>query len=273
MNVMEEDRGWMGEREQSRSGRRGLLYSMALLFFAMIISGCRSTQSPTLTLSVAASLEDSITEIEVAYKRDHEVEFRNNFGASGTLAREIEQGAPVDAFISAGAKPMDQLATEGLLNAGSRMNLLRNSLVLIAPSGSDLKGFEGLTGRLVRLIAVGDPASVPAGQYGKQTLDTLHLYEKLKSKIVLGKDVRQVLTYVETGNADAGLVYATDARLSHRVQVVAMAPENSHDPIVYPLAVIKNSQNQSAAHEFMAFLRSPESRAIFERHGFRMAQQ
>jgi molybdate transport system substrate-binding protein len=136
-----------------------------------------------------------------------------------------------------------------------------------------LKGFEGLTGRLVRLIAVGDPASVPAGQYGKQTLDTLHLYEKLKSKIVLGKDVRQVLTYVETGNADAGLVYATDARLSHRVQVVAMAPENSHDPIVYPLAVIKNSQNQSAAHEFMAFLRSPESRAIFERHGFRMAQQ
>jgi molybdate transport system substrate-binding protein len=262
----------MGARKQSRFGRHnGVLHSTALLCLAMTLCSCRSTQRTNLTLSVAASLQDSVTEIEAAYQRDHAVEFRNNFGASGTLAREIEQGAPVDAFISAGGRPMNQLETEGLLLPGSRMDLLRNSLVLIAPSGSGLKGFEGLTEKQVRLIALGDPASVPAGQYGKQTLDTLHLYDKLKSKIVLGKDVRQVLTYVETGNADAGVVYATDAQISDRVRVVAVEPENSHDPIVYPLALINGSKSQSAAREFIGFLRSPTARAIFERHGFRMA--
>jgi len=224
-----------------------------------------------LTLSVAASLQDSITEIEAAYQREHAIEFRNNFGASGTLAREIEQGAPVDAVISAGAGPVDQLESEGLLLAGSRRGLLRNSLVLIAPTGSSLKRFEDLTGRQVRTVALGDPASVPAGQYGKQTLQALHLYDELQSKIVFGKDVRQVLTYVETGNADAGLVYLTDAQISHQSQIVAEAPVNSHDPIVYPIAQIKRSQNESSARDFIAFLGSPAARAIFERHGFKMA--
>jgi molybdate transport system substrate-binding protein len=263
--------GGMGAKEKSRFGRHALLYSTALLCAAITISGCRTAQRPNLTLSVAMSLQVSITEIEAVYQRNHAIEFRNNFGASGILAREIEQGAPVDAFVSAGAKPMDQLEREGLLLAGSRTDLLRNTLVLIAPTGSGLRGFEGLSAKQVRLIALGDPASVPAGEYGKETLDTFHLYEELRSKIVLGKDVRQVLTYVETGNADAGLVYATDAQASDRVQVVAVAPENSHHPIVYPLAVIKNSQHKSAARDFMAFLQSPVARAIFERHGFRMA--
>ena len=212
-----------------------------------------------------------MAEIEAAYQRDHRVEFRNNFGASGTLAREIEQGAPVDAFISAGARPMDQLKGEGLLLGDSRADLLRNTLVLIAPRGTGLRGFEGLSGRQVRTIALGDPASVPAGLYGKQSLEALHLYDALKAKIVLGKDVRQVLSYVETGDADAGLVYATDAQVSDNVHVVAEAPENSHDPIVYPVAQIKGSQSESAAREFIAFLRSATARAIFERHGFRMA--
>jgi molybdate transport system substrate-binding protein len=212
-----------------------------------------------------------MTEIEAAYQREHRVEFRNNFGASGTLAREIEQGAPVDALISAGTRPMEQLAREGLLLEGSRADLLRNTLVLIAPRGSELRGFEDLSGKQVRTIALGEPASAPAGLYGKQSLEALHLYDALKAKIVLGKDVRQVLTYVETGDADAGLVYATDAQVSNDVHVVAEAPENSHDPIVYPVAQIKGSRNRSAARGFMAFLRSATARAIFERHGFRMA--
>jgi molybdate transport system substrate-binding protein len=212
-----------------------------------------------------------MTEIEAAYQREHRVEFRNNFGASGTLAREIEQGAPVDALISAGTRPMEQLAREGLLLEGSRADLLRNTLVLIAPRGSELRGFEGLSGKQVRTIALGEPASVPAGLYGKQSLEALHLYDALKAKIVLGKDVRQVLTYVETGDADAGLVYATDAQMSNNVLVVAEAPENSHDPIVYPAAQTKGSQNALATRGFLAFLRSATARAIFERHGFRMA--
>lgn|GEM_PF-220873 len=260
-----------GASERMRFKFLNLYFAVALQCFALLFIACHSAHRSTLTLSVAASLQDSMMEIEAAYQRDHSIEFRNNFGASGTLAREIEQGAPVDAFISAGAKPMDQLESEGLLLTGSRMNLVRNSLVLIAPLGSSLKEFGSLTERQVRLIALGDPVSVPAGRYGRQTLEALHLYDKLKSKLVLGKDVRQVLTYVETGNADAGIVYATDAQISHRVQVAAVAPENSHEPIVYPAAEIKRSQSEAVAGDFITFLRSPTARAIFERHGFKMA--
>ena len=253
-----------------------ILQSAVVLFCsATLLISCRHNQRTTLRISVAASLQDSIAEIEAAYKRDHQVEFRNNFGASGTLAREIEEGAPVDAFISAGEKPMDQLQSEGLLVSGSRVDLLHNSMVLIAPPKSTLKGFDGLTAKQVRTLAMGDPASVPAGQYGKQTLEALHLYAEIRSKIVLGKDVRQVLTYVETGDADAGLVYATDAATSHRVQVVAVAPEDWHDPISYPVAEVKWHSNESADRtaikDFLAFLQSPAAKAIFERHGFRMA--
>lgn len=248
--------------------------SMAIvaLCATIIMSGCRTQSHPVLTLSVAASLQDAMTEVEAEYQHEHgAVEFRNNFGSSGTLAREIEQGAPVDAFLSAGEKPMDQLEAEGMLQPGTRSNFVRNSLVLIAPSGSNLQGFDQLVSSGVRLIALGDPASVPAGQYGKQTLNFFHLYDKLQSKIVLGKDVRQVLTYVETGNADAGLVYATDAQISQTVRVVAVAPEDSHDPIVYPLAEIKGSHNDDAIRAFIAFLNSPKAQAIFERHGFKAA--
>jgi len=260
----------VGERQGGRVAVT-LALRVIVLGSLAIITACRSPRPTTLTISIAASLQNSITEIEAAYQRDHAVEFRNNFGASGTLAREIEQGAPVHVFISAGPRPMDQLQSKGLLTDGSRMDLLRNSLVLIAPSGSGLKRFEDLTNAQIRTFALGDPASVPAGQYGKQTLEALHLYDRLKSKIVLGKDVRQVLTYVQTGDADAGLVYATDAQTLNGIKIVAVAPENSHEPIVYPIGAIKGAQNQSAAREFLAFLYSPAARAIFERHGFKMA--
>jgi molybdate transport system substrate-binding protein len=134
-----------------------------------------------------------------------------------------------------------------------------------------LKGFEGLTDKSIRLIALGDPASVPAGQYGRQTLTALHLIDKLNAKLVIGKDVRQVLTYVETGNADAGIVYGTDAAASERVRIVAIAPESSHEPIVYPVAVVQASRNQDAARKFIEYLSSSAAKAIFIQHGFTIA--
>lgn len=245
----------------------------ALLGLAVMkANGCHRTQHPVLTLSIAASLQPAIDEVEAAYERQYGViEFRNNFGSSGTLAREIEQGAPVDAIILAGPKPMDQLESHGLLVAGTRLNLLRNTLVLIVPESSHRGGLNELTRSDVRLIALGDPASVPAGQYGRQALDALHLYDKVSAKLVLGQDVRQVLAYVETGNADAGFVYATDALSSKKVHVAETVPEFLHDPIVYPMAVVKDTRNEQAAREFEVFLRSPEAMAIFSRHGFRMA--
>ena len=238
----------------------------------LLLDGCHSRSSQVITVSAAASLQDAIVEIEASYQLSSKnIEFRNNFGSSGTLAREIEDGAPVDVFLSAAAKPMNDLDSKGLIEPGTRRNLLRNSLVLIAPHGSQLKGFDGLEDKSVRLIALGDPASVPAGQYGKQTLTSLHLDEKLQSKLVLGKDVRQVLTYVETGNADAGLVYATDALVSSRVRIVAVAPDSSHDPIVYPAAVIKTSTNKAAARSFIQYLNGSAAKAIFIKHGFTIA--
>jgi molybdate transport system substrate-binding protein len=245
---------------------------LLLCLLAMLLGGCRAASRPVLTLSVAASLHDAIIEVEAEYTREHsEIDFRNNFGSSGTLAREIEQGAPVDALLSAGSKPMDQIDAEGLLMPGTRANLLKNRLVLVAPKDSRLGGFAGLTGKDVRLIALGEPSSVPAGQYGREALTYFHLYDNVSSKLVLGKDVRQVLTYVETGNADAGLVYSSDALLSTRVRVVAVAPDDSHDPIVYPIAVVKGTRNEKDARAFLGFLTTPAAQAIFLRHGFTMA--
>jgi molybdate transport system substrate-binding protein len=242
---------------------------LSLLILLLFVPGCRSHHKTTLTLSVAASLKDALTEIEHAYQQQHpDVVLQNNYGSSGTLALEIEQGAPVDLFLSASSKPMNDLEQKGLLLAGSRRDLLRNEIVLIAPLQSSLKDFSGLTDGSVKLIAIGDPASVPAGQYGQQTLTSLQLLDKIRSKFVLGKDVRQVLTYVETGNADAGIVYATDAHISTRVRIVTSAPAGSHSPVVYPVAVLKDSRSADAARDFETFLSSPAARAIFEKAGF-----
>jgi molybdate transport system substrate-binding protein len=243
-----------------------------LLALAVSMGACRAPRRVTLTISVAASVQDAIVEAEAVYQRDHTgIDFRNNFGSSGTLAREIEEGAPVDAFLSVASKPMDDLEAKGLIAPGTRRNLLRNSLVLIAPRNSALRDFQGLTDPSVQLIALGDPASVPAGQYGRQTLAALHLLDRLNKKLVLGGDVRQVLTYVETGNADAGIVYATDAQSSSRVRIVAVAPDSTHDPIVYPAAVIKTSQNGVTARNFIEYLSRPEAQVIFVKHGFTIA--
>jgi molybdate transport system substrate-binding protein len=247
---------------------------LAVCLLMMTLGACRDSKRVSLTISAAASLQETLGEVETLYLFGHTtVDFRNNFGSSGTLAREIEQGAPVDVFISAAAKPMEDLDGKGLIATGTQKILLHNSLVLIAPLDSKLQGFAGLGDPSTRLIAVGDPASVPAGQYAQQTLNALHLYDQLKGKLVLGKDVRQVLTYIETGNADAGFVYATDAQISSRVRVVAIVPESAHEPIVYPAAVIKTSENQGAARSFVEFLGSSEAVAIFTKHGYTLASQ
>ncbi len=247
---------------------------LAVAVLAVLTHPFPSAAQTSLSISAAASLRDAITEVEASYKLTHtRLEFQNNFGSSGTLAVQIDQGDPADVFISAAAKPMDDLEAKGLIVAATRRNLLQNTLALITPLDSTLKGFQDLTAASVRTIALGDPASVPAGQYGRQTLASLHLLDQLSTKLVLAKDVRQVLAYVETGNADAGLVYATDARISSKVRVVAIAPDSAHDPIVYPVAVLKGTHNEVEARDFVESLRSPAARAIFVKYGFTIAAQ
>jgi molybdate transport system substrate-binding protein len=252
---------------------RQLFFGFIIGLAVVICAGSARAQA-TLTVSAAASLKDVIIEAENSYRQSHaKVTFANNFGSSGTLAAQIDQGAPVDLFISAASKPMDDLEKKGLIVAGTRHNLLRNKLVLIAPLDSKLKGFQGLADGSIRIIALGDPSSVPAGQYGSQTLAALHLLDTLKAKFVLAKDVRQVLTYIETGNADAGFVYATDAMTSGRVRVVAVAPEGTHDAIIYPAAVVSGGHNVGSARQFVEFLNSSDAHTIFIKHGFTIAAQ
>ena len=254
-------------------GKANRRAAVALLLLCAL-AGCRGSHQTVLIVSAAASLTDAIQEIEAGYRRDHpDVELRNNFGSSGTLAGQIEEGAPVDVFLSAASKPMDDLEARGLIVAGSRRNLLRNSLVLIVPRGSKLRDFEQLADASVRTIALGDPESVPAGRYGQQTLIGLHLFDRVKPKLVLAKDVRQVLAYVETGNADAGLVYATDAAVSSSVRVAATAPEGSHDAIVYPAAAVASGRHEAAAREFVEYLGSTAAKAVFEKRGFTITTQ
>jgi molybdate transport system substrate-binding protein len=228
------------------------------------------TAAVNLTVSAAISLQDALEQIQAVFAT-HEpgVTLTFNFGGSGALQQQIEHGAPVDVFFSAGTKQMDALDQKGLLLPGTRRNLLANHLVLIVPRDRmDVRTFADLTKPSVQHIAMGEPESVPAGQYAAQTLTAFGLFDTLKPKLVYAKDVRQVLTYVETGDADAGFVYYTDARLSTKAKMIIAAPDSLHAPIVYPVAVLKSSPHPGQAKEFEEFLSSPEAREICENQKF-----
>jgi molybdate transport system substrate-binding protein len=259
--------------------RRFITGSLLILFFGGL-AGTRTArvaaeQSSSITVSAAISLKDSLDEVGHLYATRHpaaKVAF--NYGGSGTLQRQIEQGAPVDVFFLAAEKQMDDLAAQGLVATETRRDIVANSLVLITLASSTMvRGIEDLSRLQVSAIALGEPGTVPAGMYARQTLEHMGFFAAIERKIVYAKDVRAVLTYVETGNADAGFVYRTDALTSQKVRVVATAPADSHDPIVYPAAVLKNSKNAAAAREFLDFLEGPEARAVFEKYGFTPAEK
>ncbi|MEH2045575.1 molybdate ABC transporter substrate-binding protein [Nostoc sp.] len=224
----------------------------------------------SILVSAAASLKEALEEIKPLYQQNKSnINISYNFGASGALQQQIEQGAPADIFISAGKKQVDALEEKGLLLPGSRTNLANNRLVLIvAQDVVGINSFYNLTDSKIKKIAIGEPRSVPAGQYGEQVLKKLKLYDRLKSKFVFANNVRQVLAAVESGNAEAGLVYATDAKISNKVKVVVAADDKFHSPIVYPVAIIKSSKNLSAAKEFVQFLSGSEVKTVLRKYGF-----
>ena len=184
------------------------------------------------------------------------------------MQEQIEQGAPVDVFMSAALKQMKALEEGGLILEGSKKELLENKVVLIVPNDSTLNitSFEDIT--KAETIALGDPASVPVGQYSEEIFTSLGMLDKVKEKATYGKDVTEVLTWIATGNADAGVVYATDAKSSADVKVVAEAPEGSVSKAIYPVAVVKDSKVQDAAKTFVDYLASDEAIGIFQKYGF-----
>lgn len=232
-------------------------------------------ESSTLLVAAAASLQDALEEISPLFEQANpDVAINYNFAASGPLQQQIEQGAPVDVFISAASRQMDALQEKNLILANTRRNLLTNSLVLIVPENSTLglTGFRQLTNSSVQRIAVGEPRSVPAGQYAEELFRNLGILEQLQPKFVYGNSVRNVLAAVESGNADAGVVYTTDARISNQITQVATAPDDLHSPIVYPIAIIQGNRNVQSARQYVQFLQSDTAKTIFERFGFDIAQ-
>jgi molybdate transport system substrate-binding protein len=230
----------------------------------------QSTQPSDLTVSAAVSLQDALEAIQPVYEeKKTEVNITYNFGSSGSLQQQIEQGAPVDIFISAAAKQMNALEAKNLLLPGTRRDLLRNKVVLIVPKdNTTIKSFEDLGTDALTQIALGEPESVPAGKYAEEILTSLGILDAVTPKAVYGKDVRQVLNYVATGNVDAGIVYISDAKASDDVKVVATAPEDSHSPVIYPIAVLQDSANPQAAKKLEDFLFTFEAQTMFKEYGF-----
>ncbi|MDR7080384.1 molybdate transport system substrate-binding protein [Neobacillus niacini] len=260
-----------------------LFFSMML--FLLAVAGCSSneqTKKPEekkqeapaekveLTVSAAASLQDALNEIKTSFEKENSnVTVNYNFGASGALGQQISQGAPVDLFFSAAEDKFDKLVQDGLIEESKGIDLVGNELVLVVPSDSnkEIKAFEDLT--KADKMSIGTPEAVPAGQYAKETLEKLNVWQAIEGKVVYAKDVRQVLTYVETNNVDAGIVYKTDALISQKVEIAATAAENSHAPIIYPLGVIKNSTHAKEAQLFYDYLQNENSMKTFEKYGFK----
>lgn len=256
--------------------------SALLLLLATTAAGCRDRDGDAaartvVTVAAAASLRDVMADAEARYEGAHpDVDVRTTLGASGVLQRQIEQGAPIDVFASAAEAPMDALMQRGSIDPRSRRLLAGNELVLIVPATAGengVRGFDDLATARARRVALGAPASVPAGDYADEVLRTLGIREAVLKKAVLGQDVRAVLAYVASGEADAGIVYRTDAAAAGgRVRVVAPAPTGSHTPITYPIAVTTATGNPEAARAFAGFLLGPEGQAILRARGFRVGE-
>jgi len=224
-----------------------------------------------LTMSAAASLKDALGEVQALYKAEKpNANLTINFGGSGTLQQQIEQGAPVDLFFSAAKSNMTALKDKDLLDNDTIKNLLQNKLVLVVPSDSkaNISSFADVTSSAIGKIALGEPTTVPAGKYAQQVFTYYNILDAVTAKTVFAKDVREVLTWVESGNVDAGVVYSTDAKTSSKVTVVATAADGSHDPILYPAAVIKSTKHSVASKDFLNFLTTDKAKAVFVKYGF-----
>ncbi|HEX2925250.1 MAG TPA: molybdate ABC transporter substrate-binding protein [Ruminiclostridium sp.] len=232
-----------------------------------------STEKVELLVSAAASLTDVAADLTELYKKTNpNISLKFTFGSSGALETQIEEGAPADVFMSAALKQMDTLEKKGLLLDGTKKELLVNKVVLVSPkdSGNQITSFNDAASDKVSKIALGEPESVPVGQYAQEVFTTLGIWDKVKAKANFGSDVRQVLTWVENGEVDCGVVYATDAAASGKVKVICEAPKDSHKPVIYPVGVIKSSSHMQEALSFSDFLSTPQAAEIFKKYGFEM---
>lgn len=245
---------------------------MLALLAALVAAPIAVVAAQELTLSVAISMKDATEELGRRFVQSRPgVVLRYNFGSSGELQKQIEAGAPVDLFISAAQHQMDELDRRGLIAAASRRTFARNVLTIVKPADSrvDIARPADLLDARVTKIVVGNPRTVPAGQYAEECLRALGLWDRLKPKLVLAENVRQALDYVARGEVDAGFVYATDAAVRGRdVKEAFRPPEDTYRPATYPVAVIKGARQPALATAFVDLLVSGDGRQVLGRFGF-----
>lgn len=258
---------------------------LCIILVIMAVTGCSSPggngvpadadeqekdEQVSILVAAAASLRYCLEdELQGMFEGLHpNIKVAFSLDSSGKLQKQIEEGADADVFISAATKQMDALKEQGLMVNDSIMELLENKIVLILPADSeeDISNFEDIL--KADIIAVGDPESVPAGQYAKEALENLGLWGEVEKKVSLGTNVTEVLNWIAEGSADAGMVYATDAATTEKVKVVAKAPEGSVSKIIYPIGIVAASTKREAADAFVEFLKTDEAAAVFEKYGF-----
>jgi len=245
---------------------------MKRFLFSLVALLCTAALAAAAELNVfaAASLSDALKELAPLFQTATGHTLRCNFGASGTLARQIKEGAPADVIFSADELRVDQLEKAGLLLPGTRKTILANTLVLVvaAAGGAPVSTLADLTKADIHRVAIGEPATVPAGTYAKEHLQKLGLWQPLLDKLVPLDTVRAVLAAVEAGNAEAGFVYQTDALISKKVKIAVAVPRAEGPKITYPAAVLKDARSPEAARALVAFLAGPDAQSVFFKLGF-----
>jgi molybdate transport system substrate-binding protein len=251
---------------------RNLLVGLLLILSSAAWSAALSAEPAKLIIFAAASLKDALDEVNTAYQRDKGQETATSYAASSTLAKQIEAAAPADIFISADLDWMDFLAKKNLIKPETRANLLGNELVLVAPVDTPVKLSIGPNFPLAQALgngrlAIADPTGVPAGKYGKAALEALGVWGSIADKLAPAENVRATLLLVSRGETPLGIVYRTDAVADKGVKILGVFPENTHPPIIYPIAAVAASTNPGDA-AYIDYLRSPAARPIFEKQGF-----
>lgn len=246
---------------------------LSSLCLALSLTGCGNSttaKESTITVAAAASLKNCMDDklIPIFQERYPGIKIQTTYDSSGKLQSQIEEGASVDVFMSAAMKQMDELNKKDLIDKGSIVQLLENKIVLVVPKNST-KGISTFQDILkADKIAVGDPASVPAGQYAKEALSNLKIWDEVSSKASLGTNVTEVLNWTSEGSADAGIVYSTDAASNKKVKITAEAPEGTVSKVIYPVGIVKASKDKDGAKKFVGFLETDEAKKVFESYGF-----
>lgn len=251
--------------------RKGVLVLCAFMCAGVLWAGAAADEGgTTVRVGAAMSLSALVDECIARYEQQHPgTKIVAVYGSSGSIRRQVENGAPLDVFLSASMEHMDALQTRGLIYDESRVPVVTNSLVLIVPQdGAAALSFADLVQDSVARVAIGEPSTVPAGKYAVQILEHAGVLEPVLQKVVYAKNVRQVLYYVESGEADAGIVYRTEALGSEKARVVARAGGTMHDPVVYPGAVLQGCSDHDSAQAFLQWLTGGDAQVLFDKYGF-----